>query len=133
MWDVGLLQTVHSADVASSSTRGVILPAADGFCDCVTFGSWGLSKGSINDRASRGRLLVGCCWLSSKVGRNNKKLAILLEKIKLAPRNSMPLISRKQSNDNVTCCPILSYRLSSVRGLSGWKKRSIYKVTLVAL
>ena len=57
----------------------------------------------INTRALRGR--VGC-WLiavghrllsSHKQSRNKekKKLDILTAKIKLAPRNSMPLISRK--------------------------------------
>lgn len=55
----------------------------------------------------QGGLLVVCCWsfffLSSCVQRrNNKKLDTLTAKIKLAPRNLMPVISRKQSNDNVT-------------------------------
>ena len=46
---------------------------------------------------------VGHGFLSSsdQRGIKEKKLDILLVKIKLAPRSSVPLISRKQSNDNV--------------------------------
>jgi hypothetical protein len=41
-----------------------------------------------------------CCGLSSSRGQSDKKkLDILMLKIKLAPKNSMSLISRKQSND----------------------------------
>jgi hypothetical protein len=42
-------------------------------------------------------LLSGCIQR-----RNKKKLDILTAKIKLIPRNSTPLISSKESNNNVT-------------------------------
>jgi hypothetical protein len=47
-----------------------------------------------------------------KGGRNNN---ILTVKIKLAPRNSAPLVSRKYSNSNITLLPsflFLSFVLS---------------------
>ena len=54
------------------------------------------------DRAPGGGhgLLVGCDLFSScvKIRNNKKKLGILTVKIKVAPRNSMALVSRKQSN-----------------------------------
>jgi hypothetical protein len=46
-------------------------------------------------------------------------------KIKLVPRNLMSLISRKDSNYNVTPFPpprYLSPLIVSVRGLKGWEK-----------
>jgi hypothetical protein len=47
---------------------------------------------------------VGCGLLSSRAERNKKKLDTLTAKIKLAPRNSLPLVSRLLNdslNDNV--------------------------------
>ena len=44
-------------------------------------------------------------------------------KIKFVPRNLMPLISRKQSNDkNIPPLSFYSF-LSSVQGLKVWKKK----------
>ena len=50
---------------------------------------------------------LGHGFLSSYVQRNNnkKKLDILMAKIKLGPRNLTPLISRKQSDNNVAPPP----------------------------
>lgn len=69
---------------------------------CLEF--WGLYRGWINETGCViGGLLLVFFFLSSCVQRrNNKKLDTLTAKIKLAPRNLMPIISRKKSNDNVT-------------------------------
>jgi hypothetical protein len=89
---------------ASCSSRCVILPVADSFCDCVMFGILGTFQ------KYPGPQELGscwcCCWLIGSnycwpvllhVQRRNKKkkLDILRVKIKFAPRNSTPLISRK--------------------------------------
>jgi hypothetical protein len=81
-------------------------------------------------------VVVGHSLLNSRAQKRNnkKKLDILTVKIKLAPRNSVPLISMKSSNDNVTpfltpnfiqeslSFPLYPFSLSStVRGLKGWK------------
>ena len=76
---------------------------------------------------------VDCCWsqLSCCAQRNNnKKLDILRAKIKLAPRNMMPLISRQYSKDNIVpLFPIpsvlffLSYLVLGVESIGeGWRK-----------
>jgi hypothetical protein len=69
--------------------------------------------GTLNDSVGGSRLLVivwllfGQGWLSSHVKRTNKKkLDILMMKLKLTPRSSTPLISRKCCNDDAT--PFLS-------------------------
>jgi hypothetical protein len=75
----------------------VILPAARHLKFWVVF------RGYINARAlteGAGWPGGGCMWFIvvcqiALHRRNKKKLDILTEKIKLAPRNLMPLISRK--------------------------------------
>lgn len=105
---------------------------------------WGLFRGFINARLlllviREGGLLVvvGHGLLSSHVQRRNKKkLDILTVKITLAPRSLMSLISRKWSKHDVApfrslilfrdlfpFISILFSLLSSVRGLTGWKKK----------
>lgn len=77
------------------------LPAAESFCDCVMFGSLGTFRGYINakgpERCARLFIAVGHHLLSScEQRRNNKKqIDILTAKIKFAPRDSTPQISRK--------------------------------------
>lgn len=49
---------------------------------------------------------VGCGLSSSCVQRDKKKkVDILKVKVKLAPRNSVPLVSRERSNDMVALFP----------------------------
>lgn len=56
---------------------------------------------------------LGHCLLSSRAQRRNskKKLDILTEKVKLAPRNSKLLISRKQSDNNIIPSPLFPFSL----------------------
>jgi hypothetical protein len=80
-------------------------------------------------------VVVDCGLLSSHPvqRRNNKKtLDNLAVKIKLAPRNSMPLICRKQSNiTSTTFLSIFSFRsdlvLGDQEGGEGWNKEESTK------
>lgn len=67
-------------------------------------------------------LVVGRGLLGSHVQRRNneKKLDILMVKIKLVSRNSMALISRRQSKDNIAPIFLLSLFLFFPL-LGGWK------------
>jgi len=69
-------------------------------------------------------LLAGCWWLLPflvcyiVMGKEEMKISdILLAKSKLAPRNLMPLISRKSSNDNESPFPSILFYLM----LKDWK------------
>ena len=135
-----LLQTVCSSWLwfALCSSRGMVLPVAESFCHCVTFGILDTFRRVPRGRVSCWRVVVGnglfsCCEQRRK--NHKKELDILTLKTKLSPRTSMPLISRKQSHDNIPpsptpdliweslCSPsILPSLLSSVMGLKGWKK-----------
>lgn len=89
---------------------GMILPAADFFRNCVTFRMLGTFQGVYKCGASCW-LVVCCCWLLlGDVGcymfNSAMTLDILAAKTKLAPRISIPLISKKQANNNV---PFLLY------------------------
>lgn len=79
--------------------------------------------------------------LSSYVQRrrnnnNKKKLDIPMAKIKLTPRNLTPLISRKQSNDNISpfpfyplFSPVQCYRVDRVgKGWTRMEERKTHKV-----
>jgi hypothetical protein len=63
---------------------------------------WGLFRGHINARATKGVGVVDCSWLvtvghslSSHVQKNRKKSDTLMAEIKQAPRNLEALLSRK--------------------------------------
>jgi hypothetical protein len=60
---------------------------------------WGLFRGYIMLEPRQKGLVgqLGCCSFSNSSGQRDKKkkLDTLMTKIKLAPRNSMPLIIRK--------------------------------------
>jgi hypothetical protein len=75
---------------------------------------------------------VGCFFfffkLRSHVQRRKnkkKKLAILISKIRLAPRNWISLISRKYSSDNVI--PLFFLLFSSYLVLGSWKGGRVEK------
>lgn len=106
-----------------------------GFASCRQF-KWLCEVGILGsfqrvDKCSalREAVVVGCHLLSGCAQRNNmKKLDILTAETKLVPRNSMPLISRKQSEDNITPLRPLTLLywgisfLSPVLLLGGWKR-----------
>ena len=54
---------------------------------------------------------VGHSLLSTHAQRRNnkKKLDILMVKIKLAPRNLVPLVNRKLSNNNIAPFPLYPF------------------------
>jgi hypothetical protein len=87
------------------------------------------------ERQCCGGLLVGldavrCSLLNNMQTRNNnkKKLDVLTSKIKLTPRNSVPLIIRKLSNDNDAPFPLylffsLSHLVLEVERMVEGKKK----------
>ena len=76
----------------------------------------------IDTKRGTGCWLAAVChsFLNSHAQRNNnkKKLDGLMVNIKLAPKNSTSLISRKSSTENISTYSLF---LSYVRGLEGRK------------
>lgn len=94
---------------ASCSSQALVLPAAGSFLECLVFGILWLGLVGLTAGCGCVLLLVICCnLLSSHVQRpQKKKSGILMAVVRLAPRNSTPLLSRKSSNDSLSSFPVV--------------------------
>jgi hypothetical protein len=107
MWGCFRLSTAVDCDLPHAcSSQDLVLSPADSFCNCVTFGILGTFQRVYTCWGSK--RLVGC-WLvvgrgllSRCAQRRNKKVNITMVKLRLAPRNSTPVISRTNPKDNIT-------------------------------